>query len=121
MARLTDLEETAKFYDICMSKFVSYEKLLCLNSYYLKYETLIQDFQGTLRALLSKLKIDLNDHLNNFNKAAQERHVIKTPSYSQITKPLYQNSAHRWKNYDENVSRIKPVLLKLCKYFDYSI
>ena len=44
--------------------------------------------------------------------------MISTPSYSQVTSPIYSNSIDRWKNYESFVKIEKP-LRKWIKRLNY--
>ena len=43
-----------------------------------------------------------------------------TPSYSQVTSPIYKSSLNRWKNYENKFEKSKTYLDKWIKEFNYN-
>ena len=84
-----------------------YKRKLHLNVHVLKYEDLVQDLEGTCRPLIKFLGLEWDDNMNNYRKTALDRKRIGTPSYTQVTQPLYKEARGRWTNYRE---LMKPVL-----------
>ena len=52
---------------------------------------------------------------------AKNRVDISTPSYNQVTSPLYLRSIDRWKNYEKHFKDSKEYLDKWVNQFDYKI
>ncbi|MDC3205694.1 sulfotransferase [Paracoccaceae bacterium] len=121
MTILTDLYSTAEFYDLCMKNYELYKTELYFNSFMIRYEDLVKDLRQTLEPLLQTLEIDWDDEFKQFNKTAERREFINTPSYSQIIKPLNHSAVNRWKNYEEELEEFKPLLEKWCKYYGYKL
>ena len=61
------------------------------------------------------------DSTKNFHLTAQNRIDISTPSYNQVTSPLYLKSISRWKNYEKHFKETKKYLDKWVNEFDYKI
>ena len=47
------------------------------------------------------------------------RKNIATPSYNQVTKPIYTHAEGRWKKYEKQISNIYPILDPWIKKFKY--
>jgi len=57
----------------------------------------------------------------NLEKYKQKSRVllINTPSYNQVSQPIYSNSMYRWKNYEKEFVNSKNSLDKWVKEFNY--
>ena len=84
----------------------------------IKYEDVVLNFEQTIKSLMNFLNLEWENSLKDFNKKAQERIKINTPSYSQVIKPLYNKSINRWKKY-EIMDKFYPLLEKWIKEFNY--
>ena len=51
----------------------------------------------------------------------KKRINISTPSYNQITSPLYTRSINRWKNYEKEFKCLKNILDPWLDEFNYKI
>ena len=45
--------------------------------------------------------------------------MINTPSYNQVSQPIYSNSMYRWKNYEKEFAKSKDLLDNWVKEFKY--
>src|SRR5690554_4079329 len=101
MANFLSLEEAGDLYDRVMRLFTRYEESLPLPLLSLRYEDLLQDFEGEVGRLLEGLGLEWEEGVRNFAATARGRSRINTPSYSQVTEELYQRAVYRWENYQE--------------------
>ncbi len=104
MANMVDLERIIKFYDICFSSLKLAKQKFSLDIHYLKYENLVDDIQRETTQLLQFLELEWDDALLEFYNTAQSR-FIQTPSYSQVSQPIYTNSRYKWKNYSQFIEK----------------
>ena len=65
----------------------------------IKYEDVVIDFDNQIKLLLNFLELDWQKNIRNFQKTAEAKSRINTPSYSQVVQPLYSSSINRWENY----------------------
>jgi tetratricopeptide (TPR) repeat protein len=119
MTHFTSLESTAHFYALVMGLWRQYVELLPLNWHALRYEALVEDFEGVVRPLLEFLGLEWDDSVLAFDTHAQGRGAIMTPSYSQVTQPIYSSSKERWRRYEEEMRPILPILEPFIRYFGY--
>lgn len=119
MANFLSIEDSAHFYDQVMRLWKLYGELLPINSHTLCYEDLLRNFDGTVRALLDFLQLPWNDAVTQYSKAAKQRNRIKTPSYHQVTEPLYQRANGRWVRYRQELGSVLPILDKWIREFGY--
>ena len=51
-----------------------------------------------------------SDDVKNFYMTGKNRLDISTPSYNQVSSPLYSRSLDRWKNYKEHFVGVEKIL-----------
>ncbi len=119
MLNFTSLKDTAKLYDLVMSLWLVYSENFPINVHKIKYEETVQNFDQTVTKLLNFLELEWSENVKEFYKTAEKRGIINTPSYRQISQPLYKKSIGRWKNYKKEFSEVKHILDKWTRVFNY--
>ena len=119
MANFLTLQQSAELYNAVMGLWVNYTNVLDLEVSKVKYEDLVQNLKGTAEPLLNFLGLSWHDNLLNYQQTAISRN-ISTPSYNQVTQGLYTQSINRWKNYDDQINGIVPLLEPWIDEFGYS-
>jgi sulfotransferase family protein len=119
MANFLTLDRSAKLYAAVMDLWSVYQKKLNLDVHVMKYEGLVQDLEGTSKSLISFLGLEWDNNLHNYQKTALDRGNIRTPSYDQVTQPLYKHASGRWINYREQMRPVLPVLRPWIEAFGY--
>ena len=114
MANYENLNKAAIFYDEVFGLFNIYKSALNFNYYSIKYENLVNKFDNEIKNLLSFLNLDYENSLKNFHITAKNRDKINTPSYNQVTKPIYKDSLERYKKFSQ-LQTIEPLINKLIK------
>ena len=118
MANFYTLDDTVNFYNEFFTLWSHYTNVLNIQFHMIKYEDVVLNFEQTIKSLMNFLNLEWENSLKDFNKKAQERIKINTPSYSQVIKPLYNKSINRWKKY-EIMDKFYPLLEKWIKEFNY--
>jgi len=75
--------------------------------YDMVYETTVNDLDASVRAALKHCDLPFDEACIEFHKTNR---VVKTPSASQVRKPLYSTSVHRWKRYAKQLEPLKDAL-----------
>ena len=119
MSNFYNLKDTSNFYDLVMNLWDKYQENLNLNLYQIKYEDIINDFDNCIKQLLKFLNVNWTDDLRKYYLTASKRGIINTPSYNQVSSPLYKKSISRWKNYSDNFLDINLKLEKWIKRYEY--
>ncbi len=119
MVSFLDLEEGARLYHKVMTLWLQYRKVLPLAVHTLRYESLVGGFEETLAPLLDFLGVDWDDGVRNYTETAARRGKINTPSYNQVTEPLYTRARGRWQRYREQMQPVLPLLLPWARRFGY--
>ena len=81
----------------------------------------ILNLEKTTKDICKFLDIVWSDETKNFYKTGKDRLDISTPSYDQVTSPLYSKSVNRWKNYEKEFEGVKNLLDRWANEFDYKI
>ena len=121
MKNFTSLESSVILYDLVMKLWTIYKDAFSINCHFIKYEDLVTDFEKTTKEIFKFLEIDWSDSTKNFHITAKKRLNISTPSYNQITSPLYTRSISRWKNYEKEFKGLKNILDPWLDEFNYKI
>lgn len=119
MTAFLDLEQAARLYDRTMAYWTRCTELLPLQHHTLRYESLVVDAEGEMRALLAFLGADWDDAVLEHQRTAAERARIRTPSYWQVTQKLYTDASGRWERYREQLAPALPTLLPWATHFGY--
>ena len=120
MKNFLTLESSAFLYDLVMQLWKVYHENFKINLHIIKYENIIENFDQTVKDVLNFLSVDWSSDYKDFYKIAQKRTNIMTPSYSQVTSPIYKSSLNRWKNYENKFEKSKTYLDKWIKEFNYN-
>ena len=121
MRSFTDLEEAALLYDIVFDAWTRAEALLPLDVHRIRYERMVENLEGEMRALLAYLGLPWDPGvLDNRASAARRSHIV-TASYSQVTEPIYQRSAGRWVRYREQMAPVLPILAPWAERLGYEM
>jgi len=119
MANFLNLEDSARLYDFVMRLWIQYISSFPINYHEIRYESLVENLEVTVRSLLKFLKLPWHDSLLEFYKTAKKREQIITPSYDQVIKPIYREASGRWKMYNKQIKNIYPILEPWVKKFNY--
>jgi tetratricopeptide (TPR) repeat protein len=119
MANMVELETIVDFYCTAMEILKLSQERYSLNIYKIRYEDLVCDFKGSVTNLLAFFDLKWEEELINYQKTALSRGIIKTPSYSQVVRPIYKTASYRWKNYEKYLNPFKRQLEPWLRYYDY--
>jgi len=119
MASFLTLEGGARLYDGVMDLWHAYARVLPLPIHVLRYESLIESFEDTARPLLAFLGLPWEEALRHHTRTARQRGRINTPSYDQVTQPLYKSAMGRWHRYREAMEPVLPLLRPWVRHFGY--
>ncbi len=119
MANLLDLEDAARLYDKVMSLWRQYRAVLPLAVHTVRYERLVEAFEETLAPALDFLGVGWDDGVQDYAETARRRGKVNTPSYDQVTQPLYTRARGRWERYREQMRPVLPLLLPWAKRCGY--
>jgi len=110
------VEETSLLYAKVMSLWRRYVRVLPHPHHVVRYEDLVDDFEGEMRRLLEFVNVEWDDAVLGYADHARGRGRISTPSYGQVTEPIYRRARYRWRRYAE---QLEPVMGRLRPYIEY--
>ena len=115
-----DWQQTGRFYDLVMDYWLSIRDKLDLNWIELRYEDVLHDMQAQFQPVFAQLDLEWSEQCSEFHAHAQNK-VIKTPSFNQVTQPIYKTSLQRWRNYQQAIQEIMPFLDRYINLFNYHL
>lgn len=119
MTTFTSLEGTANLYESAFNYWQEFVDNIPLDYHMIRYEDLIEDVEQESRKTLNFLGLPWSEEVLGHVKHAQQRGTISTPSYHQVTQPIYKTARYRWKNYASQLSPVMETLNPFIERFDY--
>jgi tetratricopeptide (TPR) repeat protein len=110
MANFFKLKDAVALYARTMDLWEIYQRDLPIAVYRLRYEDLVDDFEGESRRLCDFLGVPWHEDLKEFSVKAMDRGRISTPSYHQVSQPIYRESRYRWERYRNQLMPYLPAL-----------
>ncbi len=117
-AACTDLGETARLIDLTLRLWEQWRDHPPLPALEVRYEELVTAPEPTVRRLLAHVGVEYSDRCLAFHEQAATR-SIKTPSYQDVSKPLYSQAAGRWRHYEAWLAPHLPRLDHVVRAFGY--
>ena len=117
----TRLNTAVELYVRIMSLWQRYCEVLSLHLLRVRYEDLLDNSEETLRRVLDFLGVPWSDRVLRHPEHVAGRGNIKSASYAQVSRPLYQTSRERWRRYTKYLEPHFAQLQPYCQLFDYSL
>ncbi|HEY4343925.1 MAG TPA: sulfotransferase [Parvibaculum sp.] len=121
MVNFHTMPDAAHLYDRVMTLWQQNKMSLPLNVHEVRYEHLVDDLRGAVEPLLHFLGAEWHEAQSDPAAHALTRGTIRTPSYQQVTQPIYASSTDRWRRYETYMAPVLPVLEKHIRYFGYAL
>lgn len=112
------LQSAARYYDAVMQAGEIYRERLPLELHEIRYERLVEDFEGEAKSALGFLGLDWSEDLLTFADRAQGR-LIRTPSAPQVRRGLYKDALGQWRHYNKALEPVLPLLAPWIERFGY--
>ncbi len=120
MAYFLSLSDAADRYADVFKLWNTYCQHLPLNQHQLRYEDLVSDFDTQLASLMDFLGLEIEESQSNYHETTAKKGAVRTPSFRQVSKPIYKSSSYRWKNYEFAMAEYLPVLQPFIEQFGYA-
>ena len=114
MVQFFSLKRAAAYYAAVMELWLGYREKLALSWIESRYEDIVADSGAATLRLNNFLGLDTTSSQAEFYKQAAKR-AISTPSYLDVSTPVYDRAKGRWKHYAEQMA---PVMSTLAPYID---
>ena len=118
MAPFLDLASTVRMCRDVIELAEHYRGVLGLSWTVLRYEDVVRETEATVRGLLDFLGLEWDPAVLRYYESAQTRYA-NTPSYQDVTSPLYERAIGRWRNYREYLAPHLDELQKVVSKYDY--
>ncbi len=115
----TSLAAAAECYAACMAMVDVYRSVLALEIRQVRYETLVGDLEGELRAICRFLGVAFTPAMLDVSGTASGRSV-RTPSAGQVRAGLNAEGVGRWRAYEQRLTPVLPALTPWVARFGYA-
>jgi len=105
----TDLAETARCHAAAMTLAGTYRRLLPTAILDVRYERLVDDFEGELAKVARFVGLDLRGEMLDVAATARRR-SIRTPSAQQVRAGLGRGGLARWRAYEAQLAPVSQIL-----------
>ncbi len=112
------LEGTVEHYAAIMGLWAAWKPCLGDLAVEVRYEDLVDNLAATARRVLEFLGLPWDERVMRFHEHASSK-VVRSPTFAEVTKPLYRASVGRWKNYQKYFEPHLPKLAPLLRAFGY--
>ena len=121
MANFCTLADAVRMYTRTMELWQHYRAALPLAVHAIRYEDVVDDFDGQVQALCGFLGVPWREDLRDFSGKALARGRIDTPSYEQVSRPIYRDARYRWLHYRKYLEPQLPALQPWIERFGYGL
>jgi len=83
----------------------------------MRYEDIVADLDKEGRRVTGFLGLDWDENQKRFY---ENRKQLYSPTYQDVTRPLYSRSVGRWRAYEKHLAPILPVLESYCRKLGYA-
>lgn len=118
MYEFLDLVDGARFYASVMNVGALCRVKLPLTLLDHRYEDMVADFEGRMRAVCDFLGMEWTGAMRDFSEKAREE-TIRSPSAAQVRRPLYREGVGQWRRYAKEFAPALPILAPWVKHFGY--
>jgi tetratricopeptide (TPR) repeat protein len=103
------LSDAADYYVQSMQTWLAVRKFTSSPWLEFRYEDVVADLESQARRILDFLGLAWDDKVLQFYDRAREK-LVRSPTYKDVTQPVYQRAVGRWQHYAE---QFEPILDKL--------
>lgn len=121
MMHMLELDDIVSLYEMSMDILINCLERREVSFHTVKYENIVGDMKQECTKLLTFLSQEWEDQILNFNETALKRSKINTPSYSQVSQPIYRDALQRWTHYSFILSPYKQRIQPYCDQFQYEL
>jgi Flp pilus assembly protein TadD len=114
----TSIVESAKFYCSVMQHWIGLRNRIPWPSCELRYEDLIANPAEQTRRLSEFLDLGFDPVMLEHSRRRKDK-MVSTPTYDDVTRPIYQRAVGRWENYREFLEPAMPILAPVCQALEY--
>jgi tetratricopeptide (TPR) repeat protein len=113
------LADTAEYYARSMETWLKVRELTSSAWLEFRYEDVVADLETHARRILDFLGLPWDERVLRFYEHAREK-IVRSPTYKDVTQPVYHRSVGRWQHYAEHLAPIFDKLQPYVKEFGYA-
>ena len=111
-------QDTARFYAQVMDWWLTVKPRLTMDFIEFRYEDAVFHFETAFRQVFDLLGLNWDPAVADFHKKAAGKYIA-SPSFSQVSQPLYSSSVGRWRHYAAEYAAISNWLQPFISEFGY--
>ena len=115
---LLSWQDTASFYAQVMDWWLTVKPRLTMDFIEFRYEDAVFQFEPAFRKVFDFLGLDWDPAVADFHKNVAGKYIA-SPSFSQVSQPLYSSSVGRWRHYEAEYAAISGWLQPYLNAFGY--
>ncbi len=112
------LADAAEYYARAMQTWLQTRELSTSPWLEFRYEDLVQNLEEKAKQILEFLGLPWDDKVLQFYEHAREK-VVRSPTYKDVTSPVYSRSVGRWQHYARHLEPIFDKLAPFVTEFGY--
>ncbi len=112
------LERVAKHYSDLMDIWLTVREWEGFAWLETRYESLVANLEEEGRRVTTFLGLAWHPAQKQFHEKSRQKQLY-SPTYQDVTTPVYTRSLGRWRAYEEHLSPILPALDRFCRAFGY--
>jgi tetratricopeptide (TPR) repeat protein len=113
------LERIAKHYSDLMEIWLTVREWPGFSWLETRYEVIVANLEAEGRRVTEFLGLSWSEEQLRFYEKSQKKQLY-SPTYQDVTRPVYARSVGRWRAYEKYLEPIFPALELYCKHFGYS-
>ncbi len=114
-----DIRETARFYSDAMRHWLLLRSRLLCPTIETRYEDLVAAPHSEARRLTDFLGLSFDESMLDVSRRSEQQ-AIRTPTYDDVTKPLYRRAIGRRENYRKQLEPAMSILEPYTKQLGYA-
>jgi tetratricopeptide (TPR) repeat protein len=115
---LADWQSVAEQYAAVMDLWLTIKPMMQPRYLELRYEDTVNDIQSSMGKVFDLLSLPWSEQINTFHEKAKSRYIA-TPSFADVSRPIYNRSVARWRHYQKHVQTIQSLLAPYIQAFGY--
>lgn len=121
LAYFRSLETTAALYEEVMEIWLDFRERASIPIHEIRYESLVSDPGGTIRELVSGIGLEWSDNIVSYHETSNFGFDILTPSYREVSEPVYKRARGRWRNYADRLGSLRERLSPIARRLGYDL
>lgn len=105
----SNLKDLGEYYRCYFDLMNHWNEVLPMPILNIRYDELVVNQEAMTRKMIDFCGLEWDDRCLAFHKSKRD---VGTPSYDQVSQPMYDKSSGRWKNYNKHISELVDALEK---------